>query len=80
MQHQITFDGVKGYATYKAAHTRGELVADNAKVYAGEKLAHTVRWLVIAKADGRFVPAFNVNNFPGGPGFFLGLTNVCCFN
>lgn len=77
---QIKFDAVPGYATYGFAKRRGEQVAINAASYAGPKLGHTVRWLVMAREDGRFVVAFNVNNFPGGPGFFLGLTNVCVFN
>ena len=77
---QITFDGVKGYATYANAEKRGKEVAELAKNWAGPTHEHTVKWLVVAKADGRFVPAFNVNNFPGGPGVFLGLTNVCVFN
>jgi len=80
MQHQLTFDGVKGYATYERAAKRGKEVETKAINYAGILKEHTVRWCVIAKADGRFVPAFNVNSFPGGPGFFLDQTNVCCFN
>lgn len=76
---QIKFDQVKGYATYANAVKRGEEVAKMVQPSMRER--NVIRWVVIALPSGRFVPSFIINNnVPGGPGMFLGLTNVCCMN
>jgi hypothetical protein len=70
----ITFDGVKGYATYAAAVKRGEEVA-------AQRASVDYRWLVIALPTGRFVPMAIINSqVQGGPGMFIGERNFCMAN
>lgn len=76
---QISFEAVKGYKTYANAQKRGVEVAEMVRNWVGEKDAWRVRFVVIAKEDGRFLPAFIVGDVIS-PGFFISLTNVCCFN
>jgi hypothetical protein len=76
---QITFERVKGYATYERAVKRGEEVAAMLQ-QAFPNNKGVVSWVVVPGMPGRWVPAFNVTHVPGGPGFFLSLTNVCTFN
>lgn len=72
---QAAFEEVKGYATRERAVKRGEEVACSLPFNA------SLRWVVIALPTGRFAPCFIINqNVPGGPGLFLGLTNVCLVN
>lgn len=88
--HQIDFSKVAGYATYENALKVAETTRDAAIKYAGEHDAWRVRFSIQChiyagtnkKLVGqlRFVPVFHVNDFPGGPGFFLSLTNVCTCN
>ena len=71
---QLTFSGVKGYATYENAVKRGEQIA------AARADVH-YRWVVIALPNGRFTPMAILNNsVPGGPGMFLGENNFCMAN
>jgi hypothetical protein len=71
---QVTFENVKGYATYEAAQKRGEEVQ-----VARSDVEY--RWVVMALPNGRFAPLVIVNNnVPGGPGLFLGERNVCITN
>jgi hypothetical protein len=79
MQTHITFDGVKGYATYANAEKRGLEVAAKATKWQGNDKGY-FRWMVVALPTGRFVPVFSCSNFPCGPMFFLSLTNVCTIN
>lgn len=77
---QITYDNVKGYATYANAQKRGAEVASRLEQYCGKGNEWWVRWLVVALPNGRFAPAFNVSQVPGGPGPLLSEVNVCTFN
>ncbi len=76
-KQQLKFEGVKGYATYDRATKRGEEVSLSLDMGPAQ---NTIRWMVVALPNGRFAPAFYCGNVPGGPGQFLSLTNVCCFN
>lgn len=70
----VTFEKVRGYATYHAAQKRGEDVA-------ARRADIDYRWVVIALPSGRFAPMVIVNNnVPGGPGNFIGERNVCIIN
>jgi hypothetical protein len=71
----VKFEGIEGYATPERAEKRGQEVASQLPK------EHPIRWLVIVLANGRFAPCFVVNGvYPGGPGMFLGLRNVCVVN
>lgn len=74
---QIKFEGVKGYATEANAAKRGREV--EAKLSASER--DDVRWFVLAKEDGRFVPCFIVNDrCTINAGWFVHQLNVCIVN
>jgi hypothetical protein len=75
----IDYPNVKGYATYERAKKRGEEVAAQL-VAAFPTHKSVVSWLVVPGMPGRWVPAFNITNLPGGPGALIGLVNVCSFN
>lgn len=74
MPKQLTFDGVKGYASRQFAQARGQkLEKDFASV--------EFRWVIITLPSGRYAPMIILNDsIPGGPGMFLGQTNVCMAN
>lgn len=78
--HEITFENVKGYATRANAKKRGDEVA--AMIQPHVLKGGMLRYVLLQnEVTGRWVPAFIVNgNVPGGPGMFIGLTNVCVFN
>ena len=70
----LTFEGVKGYATYEGARKRGQEVAD-------ARADISYRWVVIALPSGRFAPmAILGDHVPGGPGMFIGERNFCIAN
>jgi hypothetical protein len=72
--HHLTFENVKGYATYDAARKRGEEVA-------AKRGDVEARWVIIALPNGRCTPMVVLNNsVPGGPGMFLGERNLCMAN
>lgn len=74
----LTFENVKGYATYENARKRGEQVAAARSAMDPRAYYH---WVVIALPTGRFAPMVIVNNtVPGGPGAFLGEPNLCMAN
>jgi hypothetical protein len=74
MAKHLTFEGVKGYATYETARKRGEEVA-------AARGNVDYRWVVIALPSGRFAPMVIINNnVPSGPGIFLGERNLCMAN
>lgn len=74
MSKHLTFENVKGYATYEAARKRGEEVA-------AARSTTEYRWVVIALPSGRFAPMVIINNsVPSGPGMFLGERNLCMAN
>lgn len=75
----IDYPNVKGYATYERAKKRGEEVAAQIEA-AFPNVRNVVSWMVVPGMPGRWVPAFNITNVPGGPGMFIGMTNVCTFN
>lgn len=75
----IEFPNVKGYATYERAKKRGEEVA--AKLDAAfPNNKGVVSWVVLPAMPGRWLPAFNCQHLPGGPGALLGSINVGIFN
>lgn len=83
MSKQLTFEGVKGYATYANAEKRGKEIADKldafiAPVQVNGKFYYT--WMVVAMPTGRFLPVFACNNIPGGPGPLIGEINVGMIN
>ena len=76
---QIEFNAVTGYKTYERAQKRGEEVAESLKHCMTNKLPP--RFLVVPCSNReRWVPAFYCGDVQGGPGPFLSLVNVCCFN
>ena len=75
----IEFPKVKGYATYERAKKRGEEVAAKLDAALPNNKGH-IGWMVVPGMPGRWVPAFNCTNIPGGPGMLLGEINVCTFN
>lgn len=80
MNKQITFEGVKGYATYANAAKRGEEVAADLNAAIANERKAFFNWMVVAMPTGRFLPVFAVNNLPGGPGMLLGSVNVGIIN
>lgn len=76
----ISFPEVHGYATFERALKRGQEIADRLDgIPCGNGSGH-VSWMVVPGKPGRWVPAFNCNNIPGGPGILLNEKNVCTFN
>ena len=76
----VSFEGVKGYKTFEAAHKRGAEVFEARKAVM-EREGWSYRWAVIVLANGRFAPMAIINNaIPTGPGMFLGERNLCMTN
>ena len=72
MAKHLSFEAVKGYATYANAQKRGEEVA--------AKFSDLdYRWVVIALPSGRYTPMVICND-KINPGWFIGMANICIAN
>lgn len=80
MNKQITFEGVKGYATYANAAKRGEEIATSLITAIADSPKSYFTWFVVAMPTGRFLPVFACNNLPGGPGMLIGENNIGLIN
>ena len=70
---QLDYQGVKGYVSYANAVKRGQEIEGILKLEDA-----SVRWVVIALENGRFVPSFLYNNNSRyNPGWVVHQTNVC---
>jgi hypothetical protein len=72
----INFEDVKGYKTRENAEKRGREIEEK---FLNGNLKVALRWVVLSLPNGRFAPCIIVNQNVN-PGWFIGLTNVCCVN